>query len=115
MTQFCGLTAERPLIVSVMPFKFQATPPVVPAVMVTLPFPNPLGMTSLAPLIRKFEPLLLTVLAWMVVSPVQSFKELDMQRVLFTVPDEPRLRLNEPVIFPPIAPGTPPLPPRVVS
>src|SRR5215204_2490264 len=104
---------ESPLIVSLKPLRFQLIVPVVKPSMMTLPLPNPLGMTSLAPLAKMLAPVLL--LAWMMVVPVQSLAGLASATVPLTVAREPKAKLNGPDIRDCRAPAIPPLPPMVVS
>src|SRR5882672_5712654 len=106
---------ERPLIVSLNPFRFQETAPTLPALIITFPLPNPFGIISLAPLMKMLAPELFKVRAWMVVFPVQSLFGLEMEMLPLTVPAEQRFKLNPPVILPAMPPLRPPLPPMVVS
>src|SRR4051812_45338608 len=86
---------ERPLIVSLKPFRFHNAVPVPVISTATLPKPKPFGMTSLLLLIK----ILFTVVAAMMVFPVQLSFVPEML-IVPERPGEPNVKLNPPEIGP---------------
>src|SRR5436190_15511671 len=102
---------ERPLTVSLKPFRFQVIVPVLKPCINTFPLPRPLGMTSLLLEVRLLAPLLLR--AVIVVSPVQELLLLASMVSPFTVDNAHKVSLKGPEIGPRMPP--PPWPPSSAS
>src|SRR6266511_181250 len=85
---------DSPLIVSLKPLRFHVMDLSVASRITTLPFPKPLGMQSLVPLMNVLPsgavpPVSLVI---RVVVPVQSLDGLKIEIVPVTVPYEPKVR-----------------------
>src|ERR1041385_1632266 len=89
---------ERPLTVSLKPFRFQKIVPVLKPCIKTLPLPKPFGMTSLLLDVRLFPTALFR--AVMIVSPLQELFALARQVSPVTVESAHNVRLNGPEIGP---------------